>query len=474
MDQLGEQIVHEVYENSLIGGTQKELKRYHSKEKENSRTNKRTHGEITAFGSKHASWQQESEKNSYSPNSFRSPSTPKKPRNFDLNILPADDEESNSEASEIPYSYENAPNQGVRLEKAENGITINQGSQLSPGYSTERLSFNQEESSTPENENRNGRLRSTVQGKEELLAGCVMANPLYDELVKKAENFVLKLSAKRRYAKRTLPPTGERQHPWKFLRELREEKGLIKPFAKYPSIREFRSFRDSYSKFASVTGRARTDLLIFFNIIAGNSLFRKLHLEDAESEFLFALHEKWHQHTAASADVTWKASPPCFKLILQCIDFLNKTLLLKISYLNHIFHPALFDDEGLIEAQTKAFEFMKNFWSRDGILQALLRVPHLISDDAEELTEFPYNVLAPYSGYIQRIDTLCSISWSMFQRWVDVNLSPKTTALLKFKEGFHPNMKSSLNYILIQEALYYTGYRKAFDVFKRDFKIETA
>ncbi|MBW0465744.1 hypothetical protein O181_005459 [Austropuccinia psidii MF-1] len=215
---------------------------------------------------------------------------------------------------------------------------------------------------------------------------------------------------------------------------------------------------DDFDMKPATTSKSRRNLIYRAECIVGDLIFEKLGLQEEQNKLLKDIYMKWKAEKLE--DFVSKSSP---KVIFQGIDFGNKSLLVKISRINHFFSTPFFSTpESLAEAQKSAFDLLSKLWRNSSILQ----ISHMLKNPSERRQGVFDQALTYFFLSPRRADNLVAFSWLVFATWLEKQsltlkkqLVPYTHLTTRVKEDF--------NDMSIKEALSNLDSNLAERIFRR-------
>ncbi|MBW0494206.1 hypothetical protein O181_033921 [Austropuccinia psidii MF-1] len=219
-------------------------------------------------------------------------------------------------------------------------------------------------------------------------------------------------------------------------------------------------------KARKISGAMRHKLPYYGFIISGSILLNKLNLYDGEKKLLLSLYALWttekeilKQQQIVSDDLY------NILVIVRAVDCSNKAVLVRISHLNQLFSPPLFETpQDLASAQKKGFVFLSDFWNNFDLFSRAENV----EDDKLELGRLRV-LLSKLEG--AQAKAAPQITWIVFQNYCKHQLPLLYDAFMR-EAKVYKLLKEAVNTMVIQESIYHAGLEEEFEVYRSDFKLK--
>ncbi|MBW0482023.1 hypothetical protein O181_021738 [Austropuccinia psidii MF-1] len=231
-------------------------------------------------------------------------------------------------------------------------------------------------------------------------------------------------------------------------------------------LRTFTSLhtQNPHPRLQNLQNKSHNAILMYHTTaIAGYSLLKELGLEKEEEDFLRKLHQQWFAEGALVDECAKNLSIKLKdEMILRIVDFVNSSILVKISLLNEILSPPPFKGKAeLQKAQKGAFSFLKRIWGDLNVNALTEMTVTKCQLNPNKKTCLLYKLFLEDNSAAQRA---IAISWHVFKSWLesgrDINsLNLELTAVLKW----------ALNNNLMQEAIYHADVKPRVELFALKF-----
>ncbi|MBW0513998.1 hypothetical protein O181_053713 [Austropuccinia psidii MF-1] len=274
------------------------------------------------------------------------------------------------------------------------------------------------------------------------------------------ENFILKLTELFRalFGKEPElnPDSGNKfTEKWKDLSSWREMNGISKKMYMYPSIRNYDTHFAHYTITNTRIDYSLKRAVEYHSIIlAGSSIIEDLKLAAQEQALLSGLWVKWQlQGNALMATKHHTIEYPNYRRAIEHIDYSNKAVLTWISRLNELYSEPPFKEAELYETQKKTFRFLSELWQNFDLHDVRNNVHGELVRDLLKISHRKQTKSRAYTVY----------SWKIFEHFCKVEFNLERGNL---------SLKTALDYIIFQEALYHAHFINNVEIFPEfEFKL---